>query len=201
MENSDNTPIPIVQANTLFEGFPHPWMIAGGWAIDLFLGIVRRQHKDVDIAIFRQDQLALQEHIRGWQVYKADAGKLEPWAAGDYIEPPIHTIWAWRPGRPAGDVRGQPDLEFLFDERDATHWLFRRDPRITRPLAKACLTTRAGIPFLAPEIVLLYKSKESRPEDHDDFGAVHGALNSEQRAWLSSALSRTLPDHEWLAYL
>jgi Aminoglycoside-2''-adenylyltransferase len=32
-----------------------PWWIAGGWALDLFLGKGTRAHKDLDIGIFRKD--------------------------------------------------------------------------------------------------------------------------------------------------
>jgi Aminoglycoside-2''-adenylyltransferase len=33
-----------------------PWFVVGGWALDLFLGRETRSHKDIDIAIFREDQ-------------------------------------------------------------------------------------------------------------------------------------------------
>jgi hypothetical protein len=32
-----------------------PWWIAGGWALDLFLGQVSRSHADIDVGIFRAD--------------------------------------------------------------------------------------------------------------------------------------------------
>ena len=35
---------------------PAPWFIAGGWAIDLFLGRKTREHADVDFALSRLDQ-------------------------------------------------------------------------------------------------------------------------------------------------
>lgn len=43
----------------LMNDFPHSWCIASGWAIDLFVNRISRLHKDVDIAIWRSDQLAL----------------------------------------------------------------------------------------------------------------------------------------------
>jgi hypothetical protein len=33
-----------------------PWYICGGWALDLYLNCVTREHKDVDIAVARSDQ-------------------------------------------------------------------------------------------------------------------------------------------------
>lgn len=32
------------------------WWIAGGWAIDLFLGESTREHSDIDVLILRKDQ-------------------------------------------------------------------------------------------------------------------------------------------------
>lgn len=60
----------------LMEGFPAPGCVAGGWAVDLFLGKVTREHGDVDIAIFRDDQRAVHDHFRGWQVRKVVRGQL-----------------------------------------------------------------------------------------------------------------------------
>jgi len=43
--------------------FDRPWFIAGGWAVDLFLGRVTRSHKDIEIAIVRADQGALRAYL------------------------------------------------------------------------------------------------------------------------------------------
>jgi Aminoglycoside-2''-adenylyltransferase len=39
------------------------WGVAGGWALDLFLDRVTREHQDIEVAIFREDQLILQEYL------------------------------------------------------------------------------------------------------------------------------------------
>jgi hypothetical protein len=41
-----------------------PWWVAGGWAIDAFTGC-RREHSDVDVAMFRADLPALRESVGG----------------------------------------------------------------------------------------------------------------------------------------
>ena len=41
----------------LLENISIPWWIAGGWAIDLFIGHKIREHKDIEILIKRKDQL------------------------------------------------------------------------------------------------------------------------------------------------
>ena len=42
-----------------------PWWIAGGWALDLFLGEQTRDHEDIDVQILRRDQ---QESSHGFSV-------------------------------------------------------------------------------------------------------------------------------------
>jgi hypothetical protein len=54
----------------LMSGFDKPWFVAGGWAIDLFLGRIRRHHKDLDFTIFRHDQLTLQQHLADFDLKK-----------------------------------------------------------------------------------------------------------------------------------
>jgi hypothetical protein len=183
----------------IMSGFPKPWLVAGGWAIDLYLGRATRPHKDVDIAIFREDQLALQRYLAGWRLEKVESGTLRPWHQGEYIQLPVHEIWAWRPASERGD--DHPDLEFLLDECTAADWVFRRDPRIVRPLSLACLRAENGLPYLAPEIALLYKSKSPREDDAADFEATWIALSAEQRTWLRQALELSAPGHGWLASL
>ena len=193
---------PIEIAATHLSGFPHPWLIAGGWAIDLHLGRVTRPHKDVDIMIFRHDQLDLQRHFTGWYLYAAHAGALYPWIEGDYLLLPFSTIWAYKPGNPpphTPDV--QDDLEFLLDDIVGDEWRFRRLPVITRPLSKVMMHTAYGIPYLAPEVALLYKAKGCRAEDEADFGNVVELLDAERADWLARSLNVSLPGHKWLARL
>jgi len=52
------------------------WAVAGGWAIDLYLGRVTRQHADVDIAVWRDEQLRLREALPEWRFSIADSGQL-----------------------------------------------------------------------------------------------------------------------------
>lgn len=176
-------------------------MIAGGWAISLHLRRLVRPHKDVDVAIFREDQGALQNHLEAWQLYVAHEGVLRPWPRGVQLALREHVVWAWRPGAAGGRVDLQPDLELLLDERTGTHWMSRRDPSITLSLEIVCLRGPHNLPYLAPEIVLLYKSKDTREDDHTDFQAALPSLSTRQRAWLAGAVGRLDPSHPWLQRL
>ena len=81
-------------------------------------------------------------------------------------------------------------------------WLYRRDPRISRPLDELDgPVSRPGRRVLAPEIELLYTSAHSRAKDEGDFLAVIDHLDDRQRAWLRATLEFTSPGHPWLTRL
>ena len=177
----------------LMRGYERPWWIGGGWALDLFLDRSTRTHADLDVVVLRDDQDRLREHLVGWDLQIAHLGSLTPWR-GDRLELPLHGLW----GR--ADAAGPWEIEFLLMESDGERWLFRRDPRTTLPLADAGLR-REGVPYLVPEIPLLYKSKEPRDRDETDFAAVLPQLTPDRRAWLRAAIASQDPSHPWLAAL
>ena len=178
------------QVLSLLDGFGKPWWVAGGWAVDLFIGRPTRPHKDIEIALFRNDQLALQEHLGGWNLRKVVDHRLVPWLPGELLTLPVHEIHGRGP-------EGQA-LEILLNECDRGRWVFRRDPAITRPTKLIFSCSAEGVPFLRPEIVLLYKSRDAGPNDHADFERAAPLLDPESRAWLAAALRRHVPGHRWL---
>lgn len=188
----------VIQAVELFAGYDRPWAVCGGWAIDLYLGRVTRTHKDVDFAILRKDQLIIQEHLlsRGWNLEKAMRGQLVPWQAGEWIDLPVHVIWC-------RNSQASPDfVELLFNEVDDTNFMFRRNLLITFPAEKMIISSSSGIPILAPEIVLLYKSaKAEDPAAAADFKSVLPSLCTESHDWLRTSLKKGYTDHIWLKEL
>lgn len=193
MEDAFAEPRRIVE---LMHGFSKPWFVAGGWGVDLFLGRATRVHEDIEIAILRRDQEALWRHFSGWGLEKVvpQGGGSHPWN-GEWLAPPIHEIHV---KRTEGEV---PRLEILIDEAWGDTWRFRRNLAVTRPLAELGLHSPEGIPFLAPEVVLLYKAKNSRPHDEQDFRAALLELDANQRRWLRGALGTVHPGHPWIADL
>lgn len=178
--------------------YEYPWAIAGGWALDLHLGKVTRVHQDIEIAVLRRDQQALRQYLTGWQpMYVVPGAGTEPvpWPAGEELKLPVHELHT-RP--PQADIM---NLEILLNEADGEDWVYRRDSRARLPLSRAFLATAAGIPYLAPEVVLLYKSKQPRERDEQDFNAAVDVLAPPQRAWLRDALQAVSPGHPWLARL
>jgi GrpB-like predicted nucleotidyltransferase (UPF0157 family) len=176
---------------------PFPWYISGGWALDLFLGGVNRVHHDVDVVLPRSAQLDLQGHLvgRGWKLITPFEKRLEPWPVHMKLESPRHQVHAHREDE---------FIDFLLTEMDDI-WKYRREPSILRTLEKASLRTESGIPYLAPELVLLFKSRntsnQERLKDQSDFERALPHLESERRAWLRWALIATSPDHPWIKLL
>ena len=181
------------RAVSLMDGFDAPWGIAGGWALDLFIGSQSRPHADVDIAVLRGDQQQLRSRLSG-RVEKVVARQLAAWSADEVLEPPVHEIHAtWPDGY---------QLEFLLNEHDGAtrEWIFRREGRVRRSMP-AAFVTRGDVPCLAPEIVLLYKAKAPTAKDEADFRATLPHLGEEQRGWLGAAFRLTAPEHPWASSL
>ncbi|MFQ5553235.1 MAG: nucleotidyltransferase domain-containing protein [Thermoplasmata archaeon] len=174
--------------------FPNRWYVAGGWAIDLAVGRVTRPHADVEIAILRRDQEAIRSHLTDWEFYLAVPGKRgirEPWEEGSRLELPIHEVYAASPDG--------TELEILLNESTGGVWRFRRMMEIARPLSKMGRLSTIGLPYLAPEIVLLYKAKEPRAIDEEDFRVARPLLAEEAGEWLRISIDACYPDHHWLA--
>jgi Aminoglycoside-2''-adenylyltransferase len=174
-------------------GYAAPWAVAGGWAIDLALGAVSRAHADVDLAAFRDDQRLLRAHLAEWRWEYVDDGVLVPWHDNQWLALPVHELYA------TNDAGSR--IELLLNERDGHDWVFRRDPRVRLPLARAIVTSSSGLPALAPEVVLLYKSKEPRATDEADFGTALPRLDPFARRWLHDALGQCYEKHPWQAAL
>ena len=185
----------VAEVAALLDGMPIRWWVAGGWAIDLFVGAPTRDHDDLDVAVLRPDQLAVQSHLDGWDLRVAHHGRLTPWAPGRPLAPDEHGIWA-RPD-PASPWR----LELLIDEVVGGRWAYRRNPAVRLPLERLGRRTATGVPYLRPEVVLLYKSRQPREPDECDARVAVPRLSAPERAWLAAAIAAETPDHHWLALL
>ena len=179
--------------NSLMGKFSKTWFVAGGWAIDLFIGKETREHKDIEIAIFRKDQLHLKRYLNDWDFKQVKQGEFYDWG-NEFLELPIHELHA------TNKLSGER-MEVLLNETEENDWEFRRDLRVHSPLNSMCNVSKAGIPYLNPEIVLLYKAKNTREKDHQDFLAIKDLLNNKQKQWLRNALELHEPEHKWVELL
>jgi aminoglycoside-2''-adenylyltransferase len=179
----------------LFGDLPN-WWIAGGWAIDLWLGRMTREHADLDVATLRRDQGAFWERLNGWDLHLGVAPDVvEPWPDREAVPSPMHAVWC----RPTPESPWA--FELLLNDADGSDWLFRRDPAVRMPVPEIGRTSPDGIPYLVPEIVLLYKAKNVRTHDVQDFDTALAALDTPRRAWLREAIALVHPGHPWVKRL
>jgi hypothetical protein len=182
-------------AAALFDDLGAGWWTAGGWAIDLWVGRQTRPHVDLDIAILRRDQQRFWDRLAGWDLWLGPDTELRPFDGPIEVTPPDHAVWC----RPTTDSEWA--FELLLNDSEGDRWLFRRDPAVSLPLAEISGRTSDGVPFLAPEIVLLYKAKQRRPHDELDLAVALPTLSARQRTWLRDAIEQVHPGHPWLAVL
>lgn len=155
-------PLALDEVVRLFTGAPMRWFITGGHALELHLGRSWRDHDDIDVGIVRHEAPALRGVLAGWDLHVAAAGVLHPWTGRSLsTDPDDHENNLWC--RPAPDAPWAIDV--TVGEGDATDWIYRRDPSIRRPWPEAVLVSPTGIPYLAPDLQLLYKSVRPRPKD------------------------------------
>ena len=80
-------------------------------------------------------------------------------------------------------------------EADGETWRYRRDARVTRPLAS--LGPVGGA--LPPEVALLYKARD--PGQEQDWDAVVPQLDEPARAWLVDAVAVAHPESPYRSRL
>jgi hypothetical protein len=188
-------PLTPQQVAELLRGVDAPWWIAGGWALDLFVGRQMRAHEDIEISVFRGDEVKIRERLNGWEFSLATDGTLTPWKSGTPLPKEAHEIWVREHGRETWQ------LEILIEEREGGRWFYRRNERIGVHEKDIGRFTNDGIPYIRPDIQLLYKSKGGRAVDESDLLAILPRLDAAQRATLSAWISADDPTHRWLARL
>jgi len=172
------------------------WCLAGGYAVERFVGRAFREHVDTDIVVLRKDQLTLQSWLSDWKWYAVDPpGTLRPWKAGEALPIGIHDIWGHR------EISHTWELQIMIQDCDADSWYFRRDHRVRGRLVDLVQLVD-GVPCLRVELQLLYKSKDLRDKDELDFAESLPRLRPEQRDTLASWLRIVYPKgHPWLSRL
>ena len=78
-----------------------PYFFSGGWAIDLHLGRVTREHHDIDVLVMRRDHLGLHKALKEFSLKK-----IIPHPDG--MPPNLGTIVEW-PRRRAARTSGASD--------------------------------------------------------------------------------------------
>ncbi len=72
-----------------------------------------------------------------------------------------------------------------------------------RPLTAAAALgtshrTEGGAPYVSTRVVLLFKSRQLRAKDTDDFLAIFDSLTTEELSWLRPRVVGWQDEHPWL---
>ena len=177
-------------------GFPRPWWMVGGWAIEAFTGHPR-EHEDVDLSILACDIPALREHVGDrFHLWSNHGGVLRP--LDDRFPEALdvrsqiwireHALAPW-----IIDLPITPDRDGLWTNK------FLDDHVLT--VDEATWIAGDGLRYLRPEIVLFYKARLDRPKDRRDRDVTWPLLDQLGREWLRTAVRRLDPAHPWLTEL
>lgn len=182
-----------VEAAELLSGVAVPWCVAAGWALDLFRGEQTREHEDLEIAVPIGSFDPIRTALSDFEIEVVGSGRR--WPLDSPAFDVIYQTWVREPDN------GVYRLDIFREPHDGDTWICRRDETIRLPYDQIILSSPDGVPYLVPEIVLLFKAKHSRPKDQADFAGALPLLSPRRRAWLTAALTRVHPGHSWLSLL
>jgi hypothetical protein len=171
-----------------------PWCVAAGWALDLFRGEQSRAHGDLEIAVPAARFAEIRDRFPEYEFDAVGSGRV--WAgAGPEVLAVTHQTWLRDP------ASGRFLLDVFREPHDDGTWVCRRDPGLRLPYDAVVERTADGVPYLVPELVLLFKAKATRPKDDADFDGVLPLLSRARRDALRGWLTRLHPGHPWLRKL
>jgi Aminoglycoside-2''-adenylyltransferase len=182
------------EVTRLLAGLPAPWCVAAGWALDLFRGVQTREHGDIEIAIPAAHFPEVRDRFPGYAFDAVSSGRIWENAAPAVLAA-THQTWLRDP------ATGNYLLDVFREPHDGDTWICRRDETIRLPYSEIIHHTPDGVPYLAPELVLLFKAKHARPKDEADFDTTIPHMTPAQRTTLAGLLARVHPGHRWLANL
>jgi len=188
---------PLEDLSTMLKGIDIPWHISSGWALDLFTNTPSRYHDDLDVIVQRKHQLELQQRLRkhGWDLHYVLSGKYSYWQNDTFVPEESHQVHA---------IKDSRLIDILLEPNRTDQWIYRRNPEMNQFLDLA-FKTQNGIPYLSPELVLLFKATirdgKIRDKDQNDFELILPYLTSEQKQWLVQAVALGDDTHPWIERL
>jgi len=185
-------PLSVTEIKQLFAQAPFAWGLAGGYAIEQFVGKPIREHGDTDIVVFRDNQIQVQRWLTDWQLYAADPpGTLRPWLTEEYLPFGIHDIWCHQTDADSWQ------MQMMLAEVEGDEWFSRRNSRVRGQRADL-FTNYNDMPCIKVEVQLLFKARNMRSKDNLDFQASLPLMSKNARQWLFDQLSLSFPEgHIW----
>ena len=183
------------EAAERLEGLDAPWCVAAGWAIDLFVGYERREHEDLEIAAPADAFPNIGALLDDLDFYAVGDGEVT--TLDEAPERVAATHQTWGLDRAAFEWR----IDVFREPSAGREWVCRRDDRIRLAYDELIERTADGIPYVRPEVALLFKAKAARPKDDDDLNDALPLLGPSRRALLHDWIALVHPGHVWLERL
>jgi len=201
-------------------GLNAEWHLCGGFVIDVYLGKITRKHKDIDITVSFDDMIECIKYLksRGWEI-DAPVGNQRLVSVEYALQNPklyFDNIWCYKKDADFIKVEKldgvfkyvtfvdseQTELDFievLFNKIENGFFYYQKNPSITREVQKAFIK-KGQISILAPEIILLYKSRNSENSNYQhDYDMVINTLDKERYDWFMNAMNTAYPKgHKWI---
>ncbi|KQC39612.1 MULTISPECIES: hypothetical protein [unclassified Frankia] len=162
--------------------------------MDLFRGTQTREHGDIEIAVPAAHFPEIRDRFPGYAFDAVSSGRIWENATPDVLAA-THQTWL------RDHATGNYLLDVFREPHDGETWICRHDQTIRLAYGEIIHHTPDGIPYLAPELVLLFKAKHARPKDQADFDETIPHLTPAQRRTLARLLARAYPGHHWQANL
>jgi Aminoglycoside-2''-adenylyltransferase len=175
-------------------GVATPWYVTAGWALDLFRRTQTREHGDIEIAVPAASFPEVRDRFLGYAFDAVASGRICENATPDVLAATYQT-WLRDP------ATDNYLLDVFREPHDGDTWICRRDETIRLPYSHIIQCTQDGVPYLVPELVLLFKAKHARRKDQAGFDETVPHMTPAQRKTLAELLARAHPGHPWLADL
>ena len=185
-------PLTVAALAELMQGFPHPWWLVGGHAIDAFTG-GPRPHTDIDVSFFAHSIADFRKQLEGRYHLWSNHGGTFRVLDDNHPEPldPLAQVWARENAQSPWVLDGVPGPSA--DGR----WQSKRDNEHVADLEEVSWVDERGVRSLNPEIVLLFKAAQNREMDRFDLDRTWPLLTDEKRQWLRAAVRRFDSTHPW----
>lgn len=214
-------PHSVAAAAESMAGYPSTWALCGGWAVDAWLGRKTREHGDIDITVFHDDQRILFDHLNDWNMVAHDAvdpGPTEDLWDGRELVLPVH-LHARQPGAenlaalrawtlpPYEHESDGLDFEFVLNARDGDDLILNDDPALRAPLSRYIDQSPWGLPTVTQPLLLFWKATayffnprfaKRNAMDEADFRVLLPQVVGERRRWVREAIATLYPDHPLL---
>lgn len=174
----------------IFSNCNFNWYLAGGHALDLYIGFKTREHSDIDILIDIHDIQILVSYLSNFTFYIARNGELIEY--NNKILKPSDSLW----------VTEKNNAFFVFEvlifESHNSCWTYKRNNEIKLDINQIFFF-KNNIKVLNPEIQLLYKvdNLKLREKDILDVKNIFYVLGDNQKKWLI----KSSKEKKWQKYI